>query len=312
MPCLQQNLTEKQWENMKTTLNDLLNSGQPIILDGATGTMLFDLGLQHGDSPELWNVTEPEKLKGLHHDYIEAGSQIILTNTFGCNSERLKLHNLEDRVAELNVAGAKLARDVVDASEKAVVVAGDMGPTGSILFPYGELEYDDAVAIFEVQARALAEGGVDVFWIETMSDLEEVRAAVEGCRKAAPEIPVCATMTFDTHGRTMMGVKPEQAVEALAAMNLAAIGGNCGNGTGEIEAVIEKMHTADPTVTLIAKSNAGIPTLVKGVAVYDASPEDMGVYAARVMSLGATIIGGCCGSTPDHIREIAASLRQPA
>ncbi|MEL6148915.1 MAG: betaine--homocysteine S-methyltransferase [Chloroflexota bacterium] len=297
---------------MKTTLNDLLNSGQPIILDGATGTMLFDLGLQHGDSPELWNVTEPEKLKGLHHDYIEAGSQIILTNTFGCNSERLKLHNLEDRVAELNVAGAKLARDVVDASEKAVVVAGDMGPTGSILFPYGELEYDDAVAIFEVQARALAEGGVDVFWIETMSDLEEVRAAVEGCRKAAPEIPVCATMTFDTHGRTMMGVKPEQAVEALAAMNLAAIGGNCGNGTGEIEAVIEKMHTADPTVTLIAKSNAGIPTLVKGVAVYDASPEDMGVYAARVMSLGATIIGGCCGSTPDHIREIAASLRQPA
>ncbi len=296
---------------MKTTIHDLLTQEGPVILDGATGTMFFELGLQHGDSPELWNIEEPEKVKAVHQGYVDAGSQIILTNTFGCNEKRLELHNLSDRVSELNIAATRLAREVADAAPKPVVVAGDIGPSGSILFPYGDLEFDDAVAVFAAQASALAEGGVDMFWIETMSDLEEVRAAVEGCRKAAPEMPIAATMTFDTNGRTMFGVKPEQAVEALKEFNVVALGGNCGNGTAEIEGVIEKMHAADANVTLIAKSNAGIPQLVKGVAVYDATPDDMADYARTVQGHGAKIIGACCGSTPAHIRAIVSALMQP-
>ncbi len=293
---------------MRTTFSDLLASDGPIITDGATGTMLFDMGLMHGDSPELWNLEQPEKIRQLHRAYTDVGAQVVLTNTFGCNSKRLELHKLQDRVAELNIAGARVAGEVAAEATQPVVVAGDIGPTGSILLPYGDMEYEEAVAVFEEQTRALAEGGVDVFWIETMSDLEEVKAAVEACRNVAPDIPVVVTMTFDTHGRTMMGVKPEDAVKTLQPLNLAAIGGNCGNGTGEIEAVIEKMRSADPDVPLIAKSNAGIPQMVKGVAVYDATPDDMGVYARRVSELGASIIGGCCGSTPEHIRAIRSSL----
>jgi 5-methyltetrahydrofolate--homocysteine methyltransferase len=266
------------------------------------------MGLQHGDSPELWNVEEPDKIRRLHQGYVDAGSQIILTNTFGCNRTRLGLHELSDRVEELNVAAATLAREIADAAPHPVVVAGSMGPSGSILLPYGDMEFDEAVAIFEEQARALVKGGVDLIWIETMSDLEEVRAAVEGSRRAAPDVLISATMTFDTNGHTMMGVSPEKALETLRSFNLAAIGGNCGNGLGEIEKVIEKMGAINTDTVLIAKSNAGIPQLIKGVAVYDATPDDMGVYAQTVRKHGAIIIGGCCGSTPDHIRSIKKAL----
>ncbi len=295
---------------MKTTLQDLLAMGMPIVADGATGTMLFEMGLQHGDSPELWNVEQTENIHKLHRGYIEAGSQIILTNTFGCNRNRLELHDLSDRVAELNTAAANIAREEADAAPNPVLVAGSIGPSGSILVPYGDLEFDDAVDLFAEQAAALAAGGVDVFWIETMSDLEEVRAAVEGCRRAAPDVPITATMTFDTNGRTMFGVKPEQALETVGGFGVAALGANCGNGIGEIETVMEKMGANRGETVLIAKSNAGIPQLINGVAVYDASPDDMAAYAVKVRGLGTTIIGGCCGSTPDHIRAIVRALQQ--
>lgn len=295
---------------MKTTLQDLLAMGMPIVADGATGTMLFEMGLQHGDSPELWNVEQTENIHKLHRGYIEAGSQIILTNTFGCNRNRLELHDLSDRVAELNTAAANIAREEADAAPNPVLVAGSIGPSGSILVPYGDLEFDDAVDLFAEQAAALAAGGVDVFWIETMSDLEEVRAAVEGCRRAAPDVPITATMTFDTNGRTMFGVKPEQALETVGGFGVAALGANCGNGIGEIETVMEKMGANRGETVLIAKSNAGIPQLINGVAVYDASPDDMAAYAVKVYGLGTTIIGGCCGSTPDHIRAIVRALQQ--
>jgi 5-methyltetrahydrofolate--homocysteine methyltransferase len=172
----------------------------------------------------------------------------------------------------------------------------------------GTLAFEDAVNAFEEQARALVAGGVDVLWIETMSDLEEVRAAVEGCQRAAPSVPVVTTMTFDTRGRTMMGVKPEQAVEALKAFSVVALGANCGNGPDELETALEKMHTAGSPVPLIAKANAGLPHMEDGIAVYDASPDVMADYALRVRDLGADIIGACCGSTPDHIRAIAQAL----
>lgn len=293
---------------MKTTLPELLAKQQPILADGAMGTMLFSLGLANGESPELWNVDQPDKVRQVHHAYIEAGSQIILTNTFGCNRIRLMMHGAGDRAAELNLAAARLARAEADAAPQPVVVAGDIGPTGSILEPYGDLSFETAAAAFEEQARALIEGGVDVLWTETMSDLEEVRAAVEGCRRADPNFPIVSTMTFDMNGRTMMGVTPEQALEEISKLGVIALGGNCGNGPHEIETVITKMRSVNPNVILVAKSNAGMPHLHEDRAVYDATPEDMAEYAVKVRRLGASIIGACCGSTPDHVRAMKHKL----
>lgn len=293
---------------MRTTLQALLETDSPIVADGGMGTMLFAMGLVRGASPELWNVEQADKVRSIHRQYIGAGAQIILTNSFGGNFYRLESHGLGERVAELNRAAAELACAEADVANRAVVVGGSIGPTGQMMAPLGTLAFEDAVGAFETQARALVAGGVDVLWIETMSDLEEVRAAVEGCRKAAPETPLVSTMTFDTKGRTMMGVTPEKALAALGDFGVMALGGNCGNGPDEIAGVIEKMHGANPDVMLIAKANAGLPHMEDGVTVYDATPEDMAEYAAHVHGLGARIVGACCGSTPDHIRAIAGAL----
>lgn len=279
-----------------------------MIADGGMGTTLFAMGLERGDSPERWNADYPDRVRRVQREYIQAGAQIILTNTFGGN--RLRLHSdLADRTAELNLLAAQLARAEADAAAVPVVVAGDIGPTGKMMAPLGDLEFDAAVAVFAEQARALVEGGVDVLWVETMSDLEEARAALEACHNVAPGFPMVATMTFDTRGRTMMGVTPQQALEALSEFNLVALGGNCGNGPDEIEGVIEKMHAANPAVVLIAKANAGKPRLENGITVYDATPEVMGQYALRVRERGARIIGACCGSTPAHIQAITRALK---
>jgi 5-methyltetrahydrofolate--homocysteine methyltransferase len=186
-----------------------------ILADGGMGTMLMGLGLPSGAAPEPWNVEQPDRVRQVHRAYLQAGSRIILTNTFGCNRLRLGLHNLQDRVAEFGVAAARLVRQEIEASGVQAVVAGDIGPSGGILAPLGELEPEQAVEAFAEQAGALVEGGADVIWIETLSSLEEMRAAVDGVRRASREIPIVATMTFDTRGRTMMGVTPEQAVHEL-------------------------------------------------------------------------------------------------
>ena len=299
----------KEENHLRTTLEQLLTQQDWIVLDGATGTMLFEMGLQHGDSPEMWNLEHADRITRLHQLYVDAGSHVILTNTFGGNRLRLGLHNLSERAIEINQQAAQIARAVADQSERGVVVAGSMGPTGSILVPYGEMEFETAVEVFAEQAQGLIQGGVDVIWIETMSDLEEVRAAVEGVRQVNPTFPIVVTMTFDTRGRTMMGVTPEQAIQTLTPMNLTAIGGNCGNGIDGIVGVMQKMSATGTTVPLIAKSNAGIPKLIKGVAVYDASPADMATYATTVKALGVKIIGGCCGTTPQHIAAMVATLQ---
>jgi 5-methyltetrahydrofolate--homocysteine methyltransferase len=279
-----------------------------ILADGAMGTMLFASGLEHGGAPELWNVEEPERVAAVHKAYLEAGSRLLLTNTFGGSRLRLNLHNLEHRVAELNIAAARNLRAAVVDSGVNALVAGDIGPSGGLLEPLGEMKYEDAVDAFYEQATALIEGGVDVIWIETMAALEEVHAAIEGVHRASVEIPIIATMTFDTHGRTMMGVTPEKAITTLSSYGAAAIGGNCGNGPEEIIAVVEKMRKASPEAILVAKANAGIPELIKGKPVYRASPEAMADYALQVYSAGARIIGACCGSTPAHIQAIADVL----
>lgn len=296
---------------MSNRFLDLLATGGPIVADGGMGTMLIAAGLQLGDSPELWNVL-PERaatVQSIHSAYVAAGSQIILTNSFGGNPSRLRHNALDGRVYELNRAAATLARA---AAGDSVVVGGSIGPTGELLEPPGTLAFAAAVAGFAGQARGLADGGVDVLWIETMADLAEVRAAIEAARQVAPHLPIVATLTFDTRGRTMMGVKPAQAMAELAKLGVAAAGANCGNGPDEIVAVISAMRQADATLPLVAKSNAGTPKFVDGTPTYRVTPEMMAAYARQVAAIGATIIGACCGSTPAHIAAIAAALRTSA
>lgn len=288
----------------------LVAQGRPIVADGAMGTMLFANGLQFGDPPEVWNLAHPDVIRRIQRAYLEAGSQILLTNTFGGNRARLRLSGHGDRVDELNRTAAILLRAEVDAAGGTALVAGDIGPSGEIVEPLGTLAYAEAVEIFREQAASLVAGGVDLIWIETMSDLSEIRAAIEGVRQAAPGIALVATMTFDTRGHTMMGVTPEQAVEALAAWGADAIGGNCGNGPDELIPVIAKMHAAAPDVILVAKSNAGMPELVDMRAVYRADPDTMAAQVMAMCEAGATVVGGCCGSTPDHVRAIAGAVAE--
>jgi 5-methyltetrahydrofolate--homocysteine methyltransferase len=290
------------------TIQGLFEKRDYAITDGAMGTVLFTAGLEQGDPPELWNLKHPERVAEVHQAYMEAGAQIILTNTFGGNRLRLALHDAESQVPAANKAAAEILRQVADQSEREILVAGDIGPTGEVLAPYGELAFQDAKDAFQEQAAALISGGVDLVWIETMSDLEEVRAAVEGTREVSRNIPIVTTMTFDTHGRTMMGVTPEQAFETLSGFGVAALGGNCGNGPEEIIEVVTKMRAIDQDTTLVAKANAGIPELVQGKAVYRARPETMAEYAIQSYQAGARVIGACCGSTPAHIAAISKAL----
>jgi 5-methyltetrahydrofolate--homocysteine methyltransferase len=287
----------------------LFRTGAPVVLDGGMGTMLMAAGLMFGDPPELWNVLPDrvEAVRAIHRGYVQAGAQVILTNSFGGTAFRLKLHNLQGRVFELNKAAAELAK--AEAGDRAFV-AGSIGPSGELFVPMGELTYDVAVAGFAEQAAGLAAGGADALWVETMSDLQEVRAAVAGARQAAPQLPIVATMTFDTRGFTMMGVSPVDAMNALAELDLAAIGGNCGNGPDEIEAVVYAMHQARPDIPVVAKSNAGMPEVIDGRTSYGATPAMMSECARRLRAFGAVGIGACCGSTPNHIQAMAAALRE--
>src|SRR5262245_36868923 len=287
---------------------ELLAEGEPILADGAMGTMLFAAGLQFGDPPEAWNVAHPDVVRRIHRGYLDAGSRIVMTNTFGGNRLRLRLHGLDSRVAELNRTAAILLRAEVDAAGGRALVAGDIGPTGEIMAPLGTLEADEAEDVFAEQAAALIAGGVDLIWIETMSHLSEIEAAIAGVRRASERIPIVATMTFDTRGHTMMGVSPEAAVTALAAAGADAIGGNCGNGPDELLPVVEKMRAVAPDVVLVAKSNAGMPELVDLRAVYRAAPETMAEAGLGFREAGARIIGACCGSTPAHLAAMAEAL----
>jgi methionine synthase I (cobalamin-dependent) len=288
----------------------LLAEGGPILADGAMGTMLFAAGLQFGDPPEVWNVSQPDVIRRIQRGYLGAGSQIVMTNTFGGNRLRLRLHGLDGRVAELNRMAALLLRTEVDSAGGRALVAGDIGPTGEIMAPLGTLSEEEAVDVFAEQAAALIAGGVDLIWIETMSHLSEIKAAILGVRQVSAGIPIIATMTFDTRGHTMMGVSPETAVTALAAWGVDAIGGNCGNGPDELLPVIERMHAAAPDVLLVAKSNAGMPELVDMRAVYRADPSTMAEAAVGFRTAGARIIGACCGSTPAHLEAMGAALAE--
>jgi 5-methyltetrahydrofolate--homocysteine methyltransferase len=288
---------------------ELVRSGRPIVADGAMGTMLMANGLEFGDPPELWNLEHPEIIRRVQRAYIDAGAQVLLTNTFGGNRLRLELHGRQDRVDQLNRTAAVLASVEADAADHPVVVAGDIGPSGQIMESIGgTLTPAIAREVFAEQARALAAGGADVIWVETMSDVNEAVAAILGARDAAPGLPVIATMSFDTRGRTMMGVTPEQAAAALLEAGAAAIGGNCGNGPEELVPVIEKMRAAFPDAVLVAKGNVGMPQLVGMAVQYETTPATMAEFARRFRDTGANVIGACCGSTPPHLRAMAEAL----
>jgi methionine synthase I (cobalamin-dependent) len=289
--------------------NRLLATRPWLLADGATGSNLFDVGLMSGDAPELWNFEHPERIANLHRSFVEAGADIILTNSFGGTRYRLKLHKAEDQVAEINLAAARIARSVADASGRDVAVAGSMGPTGEIMEPIGPLTFEQAKAAFAEQAKSLAEGGADVLWIETMSSVEEVQAAVEGAATAG--LPIVCTLSFDTNGRTMMGISPSDfaALEKTLVPRLAACGTNCGVGASEVVACIHNLAVAaGPDVVLVAKGNCGIPQYVDGSIVYNGTPEIMAVYARMALDAGARIIGGCCGTSAKHLRAMRDAL----
>ncbi|MFQ6015119.1 MAG: homocysteine S-methyltransferase family protein [Anaerolineae bacterium] len=276
-----------------------------LVADGATGTMLQAAGLPQGRPPEEWNLTQPEKIRALHRAYIEAGAEIILTNSFGGNRLRLERYGLADQTVELNRTAATLARQ--EAGDDALVAAS-MGPSGALMEPLGPLSFEDAVEVFAQQAGALAEGGADIILIETMSDLNEAKAAIEGARQATT-LPIFCTMSFDSHMHTMMGVSPTQAAEELSGLEVEVIGANCGHAPEETEQIIREMKAACPQAVVWAKPNAGLPQMINGQVVYDLPPEKMGELAVRFAQAGASIIGSCCGSTPEHTAAIAAALR---
>ncbi|MBI1386406.1 MAG: betaine--homocysteine S-methyltransferase [Rhizobiales bacterium] len=291
-----------------TSLAELLETKPILLADGATGTNLFQMGLEAGDPPEEWNITHPERIEALHQSFVDAGADIILTNTFGGNARRLKLHKLDGRVREINAAAARIARKVADAAGRPVVVAGSVGPTGDLFSPLGELTHEVAVAVFREQMEGLAEGGADVMWIETMSAAEEMNAACEAARSLG--LPHTVTASFDTAGRTMMGLEPGTLGGALPSGEDAplAIGANCGVGASDLLVSILAMTEADPDRIVIAKANCGVPQVKGGEVVYTGTPELMARFAHLAADAGARIVGGCCGTTAGHLAGMRKAL----
>lgn len=293
---------------MTDALTKLLNSRDWLLTDGATGTNLFNMGLESGEPPEFWNVDRPENIRKLYKDAVDAGSDIFLTNTFGGNASRLKLHKAQGRVHELNRIGAEIAREVADTAGRLVVVAGSVGPTGEIFEPMGTLTHARAVEMFHEQAEGLKAGGVDVLWVETISAPQEYKAAAEAAKLAG--MPWCGTMSFDTAGRTMMGTTSAGMVEMVDKLDYPplAFGANCGRGASDLLRTMLGFAALGPERPLIAKGNAGIPKFHDGHIHYDGTPALMAEYAVLARDAGVRIIGGCCGTMPEHLRAMRDAL----
>ena len=286
---------------------ELLEAQGVLVADGAMGTQLFAVGLAAGDPPEAWNVDHPDRIRGIHRSYVEAGSDIILSNSFGGNRHRLKLHGLQDRVHELNAAAAANAREVADEVDRLVLVAGSMGPTGELLQPLGDLGADAAADAFAEQAAGLDTGGADILWLETMSALSEVEAGVRGARQVS-DLPIVVTLSYDTAGCTMMGVTGQEAGVFLAELGVAGIGANCGANLTDTEAAVVAIRAAVGDIPVISKANAGVPIWRGAVLEYDATPEVLAAHAHRLREAGISVIGACCGSTPEHMAYIRRVL----
>jgi 5-methyltetrahydrofolate--homocysteine methyltransferase len=295
-------------ERGSNTFTDLLTERPYLVADGAMGTTLFSLGLEGGGCPEMLNIEQADLVEKVHRSFIDAGSDIILTNTFGGNQLRLNLHQLGDRVAELNRAAVEVAQRAVAQADRPVAIAGSVGPTGELFEPLGTLSYGRGVEVFTEQCQALAEAGADVIWIETISSFEELNAAVEAA--ASTGLPHAATLSFDTAGHTMMGIHPQAFGEWwVEHPGVAAIGANCGIGPGDAVAAAHAIWDVTPEAVTIAKANCGIPLYqTEGGLTYPIRPEGMADYVELALRSGARIVGACCGSTPDHIAAIREAV----
>ena len=285
----------------------ILKEKNHILADGATGTNLFAMGLETGDPPEPWNVNHVDRIRALHQGFVDAGSDMFLTNSFGGTSYRLKLHKFESRVFELNKASGIIAREVADNSDRLVIVAGSMGPTGEMIEPLGLMTPAEATNAFKAQAEGLVEGGVDVLWLETMYSMEELEAALDAVKDFG--LPICATMSFDSAGKTMMGVTPSNLALRAKDLNLTGFGANCGVGASDLLATINDINrNVGPDTVVISKANCGIPEFRDGSIVYSGTEELMADYVQIAMNSGAKIIGGCCGTSFDHIRAMRKAM----
>lgn len=282
-----------------------------LLADGAIGTMLMERGYRLGECPELFNLERPEVLAEIAGQYADAGADMVGTNTFGASPLKLQPYGLADRAAELNRAAVQAAREAVGPE---VFVAGSMGPSGKLLQPFGDTAPAELLQSFTVQARALIEAGVDAICVETMVDLNEAKLAVQACRACSDDVVVLATMTFDPTPRgyfTVMGVTIAQAARGLVEAGADAVGSNCGNGSAHM-IEIGRVFGAEATVPVVIQPNAGLPELRRGQTHYPETPELMAARIADMVQAGVTVIGGCCGTSPAHIRAFRAALDRPA
>ena len=289
-------------------LLERLRSGEILVCDGAMGTQLQDRGLGIGECPDSWNLTHPDVVTSIHRAYLDEGCDLIITNTFGANGLRLGRFGKEVEVYKINLAGARIAKE---AAKESGMVLGDIGPTGEFVAPAGSLKAEDLYGVFKEQVLALVEGGVDAIIVETMSDLVEAKSAVRAAKENS-SLPVIASMTFQKgrYGyRTMMGLDPQEATKGLEAASCDVIGSNCGAGICEMIDIIREIRPLTD-IPLIAEPNAGLPKLVKGKTVFDETPQDFVRNLPDLISAGANIIGGCCGTTPQHIAEIVKLVRR--
>lgn len=291
-----------------TKYERLLAERGVLVADGAMGTTLFSLGLEGGGCPEMLNIEQPDLIETVHRRFIEAGADIILTNTFGGTRRRLTLHRLDDRVAELNTAAIAIARRCADLADREVIVAASIGPTGDLFQPLGPLSHEEGVDVFAQQMAAVVEAGADVLWIETLSSFDELNAAVEAANRF--DIPVSATLSFDTNGRTMMGVTATQVAEWWLRQERrpTSIGANCGIGPGDGVATVFDIIATAPDAVAITKANCGLPLYETDRLVYPVGPQHMGDYVELAVRSGARVIGSCCGSTPEHTAAIRQAL----
>lgn len=287
-----------------------LNSGEILVADGATGSNLQKMGLKPGKPPEDLIIDDPDTLLKLASSFANAGSDIILTCTFGGTRMRMKDSKYQDRTPELNMRAVEIARKAASLRNGGLV-AGSMGPVGALIEPYGPLKADDVKATFAEQAKALAEGGVDFLLIETMFAFEETNAAFEGALSVT-DLPIVVSFSYDRGTRTMMGVKPKDVIRKYSEIGSVLVGANCGTTLENMEAIIKEYTATVPNFPLWVKPNAGVPhmDLETEQGVYDMGPEDMANYAKKYVELGAKVVGGCCGNTPEHIAAIARAVKK--
>lgn len=293
---------------MMDALSRMLETRATVLADGATGTALFNMGLDGSTPAELWNATHPDRIARLYRSAIDAGSDLFLTNSFSANASRLRLHGAEHRITELNRLAAEIGRDEADRAGRTIIVAGSIGPIGEIMAPVGGLTHARAVEMFHQQAEALRDGGADILWVETLSSVEELRAAAEAARLTG--MAWCGSLSFDTAGRTIMGATPSQlsaAVERLPNPPVA-YGANCGVGVSDLLRTVAGFIASGNERPIIAKGNAGVPHLKDGHIHYDGTPELMADYACLARDMGVRIIGGCCGTMPEHLRAMREAL----